>query len=210
MKIKTRLPLAIGTAASLFAAGWLQAQEVRYDLTGNYPDTTPLTALTAPGRTFDFQFVVPESVSNSTPPNSPFYITAPILSGSYTFGGSTDQVFSGTYVFSNSAGNVTDISLTTSVGTIQLSSPPPFYGPSVFATRPDASGQSHFLTGDLGMGVFDPIEFTPASGNSFSVSGGTMVTIVGASVPEPSGISLAAVGLLSCGGVAWLRYRRPA
>lgn len=206
--MRTLLPLAIGIAVSLFAAARAGAQEVRYDLTGTYPDTAPTTSLTAPGGAFDFQFLVPASVPNSTAPNSPFYITAPILSGAYTFGGSTDPVFSGTYVFSNSAGNVTDIDLITSAGDIRLSSPPPFYGPSVLATRPDASGQSQFLTGDLGSGLFDPIDFTPTSGNSFRVTGGTTVSIVGASVPEPSSIGLLAVGLVSCGGIGWLCHRR--
>jgi hypothetical protein len=121
-KMKTLLPLAIGIVLSLFTTGWVEAQEVRYDLTGNYPDTAPLTSLTASGSAFDFQFVVPASVPNSTPPNEPFFITAPILSGAYIFGGSTDPVSSGTYLFSNSAGNQTEISLTTSVADIQLSS----------------------------------------------------------------------------------------
>lgn len=208
--MNTLLPLLIGTAASLFAAGWVDAQEIRYDLTGNYPDTAPPTSLTAPGGAFDFQFVVPASVANSTPPTSPFYITAPILSGSYGFGGNTDPVYSGTYAFSNSAGNVTDIDLTTSIGDIHLSSPPPYYGPSVLATRPDASGQSHFLTGDLGTGLFDPIEFTPTNGNGFTVRGGTLVSIVGTPVPEPSSLRLTALGVLSCAGAAWLRHRRAA
>ena len=120
--METLVPLAIGIVLSLFTTGWVEAQEVRYDLTGNYPDTAPLTSLTASGSAFDFQFVVPASVPNSTPPNEPFFITAPILSGAYIFGGSTDPVSSGTYLFSNSAGNQTEISLTTSVADIQLSS----------------------------------------------------------------------------------------
>lgn len=206
--MKRLLPFAIWIAICISAADWGEAQEVRYDLTGNYPDTAPLTSLTAPGAAFDFQFLVPESVPNSTLPDSPFYITAPILSGSYTSGGSTEPVYSGTYVFSNSAGNVTQISLTTPAGTIQLSSPPPFYGPPVLATRPDASGQSHFLTGNLGTGVFDPIEFTLTTGNSFLVSGGATVSIVGTSVPEPSSLGLVVLGLLACGGAAFVRQKR--
>ena len=210
MKMKTRLPLAVGIAVSLWAADWGNAQEVRYDLTGTYPNTAPRTALTDPGGAFDVQFVVPASVPNATAPNDPFYIATPILSGAYTFGGSTEPVFSGTYLFSNAAGNVTDLSLTTSAGTIQLSSPPPFYGPPVLATRPDASGQSHFLTGDLGTGLFDPIDFMPASGDSFRVSGGTTVSIVGAAVPEPSSLGLVALGLLAWAGVAVVRNGRAA
>jgi hypothetical protein len=47
--MKTLLPLAIGIVLSLFTTGWVEAQEVRYDLTGNYPNAAPLTSLTAPG-----------------------------------------------------------------------------------------------------------------------------------------------------------------
>jgi hypothetical protein len=206
--MKTQLPFAIGIAVSLFAMGWGQAQEVRYDLTGNYPSTAPVTSLTAPGGAFDFQFLVPASVANSTPPNSPFFIDVPILSGAYTFGGSTSAVSSGTYFYANSGGNLTDIALTTSLAGIELSTRD-LSGNllPVLATRPDASGQSHFLTGDLGTGVFMTIDFTPASGNRFSVDG-TTASIVGVAVPEPSSLGLMAVGLLSCGGVALLRHRR--
>jgi hypothetical protein len=210
MKMNTRLPLAVAIAVSLLAADGGKAQEVRYDLTGTYPNTAPRTPLTAPGGAFDFQFVVPASVPNSTAPNAPFYIATPILSGAYTFGGSTQPVFSGTYRFSTSAGNLTDISLTTPAGTIELSSPPPFYGPPVLATRPDGSGQSHFLTGELGTGLFDPIDFRPTGGNGLRVSGGTTVSIVGAAVPEPSGLGLVALGLLAWAGVALLRHGRAA
>jgi hypothetical protein len=203
--MKTLLPLAIGIVLSLFTTGLVEAQEVRYDLTGNYPNTAPLTSLTAPGGAFDFQFVVPASVSNSTPPDAPFYITAPILSGAYIFGGSTDPVSSGTYLFSNSAGNLTEISLTTSVADIQLDS----IHTGVLATRPDASGQSHFLTGELGLAPFDFISFTPTSGNSFTVSD-TTASIVGVAVPEPSSLGLLTVGLLFCGGVGLLHQRRAA
>ncbi|MBV9997539.1 MAG: PEP-CTERM sorting domain-containing protein [Verrucomicrobia bacterium] len=206
--MKKLLFLGIGIGIILLAADWGEAQEVRYDLTGTYPSTAPRTSLTAPGGAFDFGFLVPASVPNFTPPNSPFYITAPILSGSYTFGGSTDPVISGTYVFSNSAGNVTDISLTTSLGNIELTSPPPSLGPSVFAGRPDASGQSHFLTGDLGIGIFDPIDFTLTGHSSFVVTGGTLVSIVGASVPEPSSLGLVALGLIAFVGMASLHSRR--
>jgi PEP-CTERM motif len=202
--MKTRMPFCIGMAVSLFAMGWGQAQEVRYDLTGNYPSTAPVTSLTAPGGAFDFEFLVPASVANSTPPNSPFFIEVPILSGAYTFGGSTSAVSSGTYFYASSGGNLTDISLTTSVGDIQLASPSS-YGPLVLATGPDTSGQSHFLTGDLGTGVFTTIDFTSASGNGFSVEG-TTASIVGVAVPEPSSLGLMALGLLSCGGVAFLRH----
>lgn len=172
------------------------------------PNTAPSTSLTGPGGAFDFQFLVPASVANSTPPTSPFFITAPILSGSYTFGGSTDSVFSGTYLFANSGGNQTDIDLIRSVGDIHLSSAP-LIGHPVLADRPDASGQSHFLTGNLETGVFATIDLTPASGNSFTVDG-TTVSIVGASVPEPSGIGLMAVGLLTWGGVTLLCHTRAA
>jgi hypothetical protein len=206
--MKTLLPLAIGIVLSLFTTGWVEAQEVRYDLTGNYPNTAPLTSLTAPGGAFDFQFVVPASVSNSTPPNEPFFIGAPILGGAYIFGGSTDPVFSGSYTFSNSAGNATFITLDTSVADIQLGGP---MGPLSLATRPDASGQSHFLTGELGDGFFDPINFTPISGNSFTVYNPTLISVVGAAVvPEPSSLGLLTVGLLSCGVVALLHQRRAA
>jgi hypothetical protein len=204
--MKTRMPFCIGMAVSLFAMGWGQAQEVRYDLTGNYPSTAPVTSLTAPGGAFDFEFLVPASVANSTPPNSPFFIEVPILSGAYTFGGSTSAVSSGTYFYAESGGNLTDIVLTTSLAGIELSTRDingPFF--PILATGPDTSGQSHFLTGDLGTGVFTTIDFTSASGNGFSVEG-TTASIVGVAVPEPSSLGLMALGLLSCGGVAFLRH----
>jgi hypothetical protein len=201
--METLVPLAIGIVLSLFTTGWVEAQEVRYDLTGNYPDTAPLTSLTAPGGAFDFQFVVPASVANDTQPNEPLFITAPILSGAYIFGGSTDPVSSGTYLFSNSAGNLTEISLTTSVADIGLSST---NTPTL--AIPDFSGQAHFRTGEF-LAPLNRIDFTPSQGAPFFVDI-VSASIVGVAVPvpEPSSLGLLTLGLLFCGGVALLHQRR--
>ncbi|HEY0790644.1 MAG TPA: PEP-CTERM sorting domain-containing protein [Chthoniobacterales bacterium] len=202
--MKTRLSLAVLMAASLCALASGRAQEVRYDLTGTYPDTTPTTSLTAPGGAFDFRFLVPESVPNAVLPTDPFFVGAPILSGSYTFGGSAASVSSGTYSFSDSANNQTFISLNASVGKIELFAT----NDDLFAlaSRPDASGQSHFITGDLGTRLVDAITFTPPGENSFSAPDVT-VSVVGASVPEPSSVGFLAVGLICWGGIAFMRHR---
>jgi hypothetical protein len=206
--MKTLFPLAIGIVLSLFTTGWVEAQEVRYDLTGNYPNTAPLTSLTAPGGAFDFQFVVPASVANSWQPGNPFYIEpVPILGGSYTFGGSTAPASSGNYSYFSSGGNATNITLDTSVANIDLFSPGHF---PLLAGEPDASGQSHFFTGDLGTG-FIGIDFTPSQGAPFSVQD-VVTSVVGVPVPvpEPSSLGLLTVGLLFCGVVGLLHQRRAA
>ena len=201
--MKTRLPLALVVTAALRTT---YAQDVLYDFTGTYDGTTPKTSLTVPGGAFAFEFLVPESVPNDTQSDQPFYINTPLLSGSYTFDGSLISISSGTYLYSNTEYNSATIDLNTPVADISLF----FYDSGALAGRPDASGLSHFETGNLSgnpeNNSVSGITFTPLAAASFTINE-VPGSVVGTPVPtpEPSSLGLIAAGVIACGGVGWAR-----
>ncbi|HEY0790864.1 MAG TPA: PEP-CTERM sorting domain-containing protein [Chthoniobacterales bacterium] len=204
--MKARLPVFLVVTAALCTT---YARDVRYDFTGTYDATTPTTSLTVPGGAFTFEFLVPESVPNDTPFNQPFYISTPLLSGSYTVQGRAVSLSSGTYFYANSDYNSASIDLNTPAADISLF----FYGSGALAGRPDASGLSHFETGNLSgnpeNNMVSSITFTPPRAAGFTIDN-VPVSVVGTpvSAPEPSSLGLMVVGVIACGGIAWGRRRR--
>jgi hypothetical protein len=98
------------------------AQAVNYDGNGIYTADANTTDFSAPNQPFSFEFTVPQTApvgTNQNPPG-PILVVAPILSGSFTFEGTTIPASSGLYTFSNTLGNETIIDLQTDLQTFAI------------------------------------------------------------------------------------------
>jgi hypothetical protein len=199
-------------ASSAFAQEATPVRDVTNTLSGTFDSSVPTTSLTAPGDFFKVSFTVAPSVLTT----SPSQLLAPILGGFYEWGNAQGNMSHGNvsdsfYSFNSNSGTDFDLNLG-SGDRVELSwtnSAPGFIGS--LASPPDANGVATFQTGDFGTTGINSFSFDSSSGDSF-VLFGQSATVTGSipPIPEPSTVGLMAIGVLSCGGFAWMRRRQVA
>ena len=190
--------LAMTAALTLFAR-FVAAQDVTFDVNGTYSAGTTRSMLTAPDAPFVLELTVPETVTLFSPANEPSHLLVPTLGGFYRFAGQTYPSTSGDISFDETTmGSRTSIDLNTPAGSLFFQTTPPGFTSTFadFATGNTANSVDvTFLTGNRGAIAFDGVP------NASVV--GTL-----SPVPEPSCLALAAAGLLSLCGVAFMRQNR--
>lgn len=186
-------------------------RDVVYTISGTFDNTVPTTSLTAPGDFFKVVFQVAPSVLTT----SPTELLAPIHAGYYEWGNAQGNMGRGAltndsvYDYRNNAG--TDINIVSQSGDqVELSwtnSAAGFIGS--LAGPSDANGVSTFKTGDFGTTGINSFSFYNTASGESTILFGQSATVSGelAPIPEPSTWGMMAIGLLSCGGFAFLRYR---